>query len=96
VRKIVLLARRCSINADIFWEPTQINISKGTFGERRGDKKSNGVQHKSTRRLVYRGSVPKNLVPVEEATKAESIPTLSLSQSVTQTGRVLLLNHLGH
>jgi hypothetical protein len=28
-----------------------------------------------------------NLVPVEEATKAGSIPTLSLSQSVTQTGR---------
>jgi hypothetical protein len=36
--------------------------------------------------LFYRGSVPKNLVPVEEATKAESIPTLSLSQSVTRTG----------
>jgi hypothetical protein len=46
--------------------------------------------------LCYRGSIPKNLVPVEEATKAGSIPTLSLSQSVTQTGRVLLLNHLGH
>jgi hypothetical protein len=28
-----------------------------------------------------------NLVPVEEATKARSIPTLSLSQSVTQTSR---------
>jgi hypothetical protein len=37
--------------------------------------------------LFYRGSVSKNLVPVEEATKAGSIPTLSLSQSVTQTGR---------
>jgi hypothetical protein len=31
--------------------------------------------------------VPKNLVPVEEATKVGSIPTLSLSQTVTQTGR---------
>ena len=29
--------------------------------------------------LFYRGSVPKNLVPVEEATKAGSISTLSLS-----------------
>jgi hypothetical protein len=38
----------------------------------------------------------KYLIPVEEATKAGSIPTLSLSQSVTQIGRVLLLNHLGH
>jgi hypothetical protein len=33
--------------------------------------------------LFYRGSVPKNLVPVEEAIKAGSIPTLSLSQPVT-------------
>jgi hypothetical protein len=33
--------------------------------------------------LFYRGSVPKNLVPVEEATKAGSISTLSLSQMVT-------------
>jgi hypothetical protein len=37
-----------------------------------------------------------NLLPVEEATKAESISTLSLSQSVTYTGRVLLLNFTGH
>jgi hypothetical protein len=29
--------------------------------------------------LFYRGSVPKNLIPVEEATKAGSISTLSLS-----------------
>jgi hypothetical protein len=36
--------------------------------------------------FFYRGSVLKNLVPVEEATKAGSISTLSLSQSVTQTG----------
>jgi hypothetical protein len=33
--------------------------------------------------FFYRGSVPKNLVPVEEATKVGSIPTLSLSQTVT-------------
>jgi hypothetical protein len=33
--------------------------------------------------LFYRGSVPKNLVPVEEATKARSISTLSLFQTVT-------------
>jgi hypothetical protein len=33
--------------------------------------------------LFYRGSVPKNLVPVEEATKVGSISTLSLSQMVT-------------
>jgi hypothetical protein len=33
--------------------------------------------------LFYRGSVPKNLVPVEEATKAGSISIFSLSQMVT-------------
>jgi hypothetical protein len=33
--------------------------------------------------LFYRGSVPKNLVPVEEVTKTGSISTLSLSQIVT-------------
>jgi hypothetical protein len=33
--------------------------------------------------LFNRGSVPKNLVPVEEVTKTESISTLSLSQMVT-------------
>jgi hypothetical protein len=33
--------------------------------------------------LFYRGSVPKNLVPVEEVTKIGSIPTLFLSQTVT-------------
>jgi hypothetical protein len=33
--------------------------------------------------LFYRGSVPKNLVHVEEVTKTGSISTLSLSQTVT-------------
>jgi hypothetical protein len=37
--------------------------------------------------LFYQGSVPKNLVPVEEAIKVGSISTLPLSQSVTQTSR---------
>jgi hypothetical protein len=35
--------------------------------------------------LFYRGSVPKNLVPVEEVTKPGSISTHSLSQMVTWT-----------
>jgi hypothetical protein len=33
--------------------------------------------------LFYRGSIPKNLVPVEEVTKNGFISTLSLSQTVT-------------
>jgi hypothetical protein len=45
-----------------------------------GQNKSNDKdQNKWTRRFVSRGSVPKNLLPVEEATKAGSISTLSLS-----------------
>jgi hypothetical protein len=42
--------------------------------------KTNASEHDD---LFYRGSVLKNLVPVEEATKAGSIPTLFLSQTVT-------------
>jgi hypothetical protein len=44
----------------------------------------NTVEHGD---LFYRGLVPKNLIPVEEDRKVGSIPTLSLSQSVTQAGR---------
>jgi hypothetical protein len=33
--------------------------------------------------LFYRGSVPKNLLPVEVVTKTGSLSTLSLSQTVT-------------
>jgi hypothetical protein len=46
----------------------------------RGKMEINTREHDD---LFYRGSVPKNLVPVEEATKVGSIPTLSLSQTVT-------------
>jgi hypothetical protein len=46
--------------------------------------KINAGEHRD---LFYRGLAPKNLIPVEVATKAESIPTLSLSQLVTQTGQ---------
>jgi hypothetical protein len=56
------------------------------FGERKEVKQ---IKRRSTSEHgdLFTGSVPKNLVPVEEATTAGSIPTLSLSQSVTQTGR---------
>jgi hypothetical protein len=41
-----------------------------------------GVRHDD---LFYRGSVLANLLPIEEATKAGSISTLSLSQTVPRT-----------
>jgi hypothetical protein len=47
--------------------------------------------------LFYRGTVPKNLIPVEEATKVGSISTLSLSLSNGHLDQVsLLLNKTGH
>jgi hypothetical protein len=49
-----------------------------------GRNKSNGEdQHKWTQRFVSRDLVPKNLLPIEEATKVGSISTLPLTQSVT-------------
>jgi hypothetical protein len=63
-------------------------MSKGTFRERTGGETNQmEINTNEYGDFFYRGSVPKNLVPLEEATKAGSIPTLSLSQSVTQTGR---------
>jgi hypothetical protein len=46
--------------------------------------------------LFYRGSVPKNLIPVEEATKAVSISTLSLSLKRSLRPSEPSLNHMGH
>jgi hypothetical protein len=50
---------------------------------REGENKSNENQADEHGDLFYQGSVPKNLVPVEEVTKNESISTLSISQTVT-------------
>jgi hypothetical protein len=46
--------------------------------------------------LFYRVSVPKNLIPVEEATKAESISILSLSIKRSLRVSEPSLNHTGH
>jgi hypothetical protein len=46
--------------------------------------------------LFYQGSVPKNLVPIEEATKAGSISTLSLSLKRSLRPSSLLLKQTGH
>jgi hypothetical protein len=49
----------------------------------REENKSNGNQADEHGDLFYRGSVPKNLIPVEVVTKNGSLSTLSLSQTVT-------------
>jgi hypothetical protein len=58
------------------------NISKGTFRERKERKQIKSRSTSEHSDLFYRGSVPKNLVPVEEATKARFISTLSISHMV--------------
>jgi hypothetical protein len=46
--------------------------------------------------LFYRGSVPKNLIPVEEATKVGSISTLFLSLKRSLRPSEPSLNHTDH
>jgi hypothetical protein len=55
-------------------------MSKETFRERK-ERETNQVEINTNEHsdLFYRGLIPTNLVPVEEAIKAGSIPTLSLS-----------------
>jgi hypothetical protein len=59
VRKIVSLAKSCSIDAMTLWEQTQINVSKETLErEERGltnQAKINASEHGD---LFYRGLVP--------------------------------------
>jgi hypothetical protein len=54
-------------------------LARKLWREERGQ--TNQAKIKASRHgdLFYRGSVPKNLVPVEEATKAGSISALTLS-----------------
>jgi hypothetical protein len=46
--------------------------------------------------LFYRGSVLANLLPVEEATKAESLSTLPSLKRSLGPSELSLLNHLEH
>jgi hypothetical protein len=80
----IVLAMSCLINVDNFGSKLKPMWAIELLERGEGRNKSNGDdQHKWTRRFVSRGSVLKNLLPVEEATKVGSISTLSLSQSVT-------------
>ena len=58
-------------------------LARKLWREERGQINQTKINASEHGDLFYRGSIPKNLVPVEEATKVGSIPTLSLSQSVT-------------
>jgi hypothetical protein len=58
-------------------------LARKLYREERGQTNQTKINASEHGDLFYRGSVPKNLVPVEEATKAGSISTLSPSQTVT-------------
>jgi hypothetical protein len=58
------------------------NIIKSERERKNKSQANKEVRHKD---LFYRGSVLANLLPVEKATKAESLSTLSLSQTVPRT-----------
>ena len=58
------------------------NINESERGRENKSQANNQVRHAD---LFYRGSVLANLLPVEEATKAGSLSTLSLSQTVPRT-----------
>ena len=58
------------------------NIIESERGRENKSQANNEVRHED---LFYRGSVLSNLLPVEEATKAGSFSTLSLSQTVPPT-----------
>jgi hypothetical protein len=58
------------------------NINESERGRKNKSRVSKEVRRKD---LFYRGSVLANLLPIEEATKAGSISTLSLSQTVPRT-----------
>jgi hypothetical protein len=59
------------------------NMNESARGRKNKSQASKVVRHKD---LFYRGSVFANLLPVEEATKAGSLSTVSLSQTVPRTG----------
>jgi hypothetical protein len=64
---------------------SRVSVRSNDDSEREGAKQIAGKQRVRHVDLFYRGLVLSNLLPVEEATKAGSISTLSLSQTVPRT-----------
>jgi hypothetical protein len=64
---------------------SRVSVRDRNESERGRENKSRVSEEVRRKDLFYRGSVLANLLPVEEATKAGSISTLSLSQTVPQT-----------
>jgi hypothetical protein len=63
----------------------QAEVSVNIKSESKKEGKTNQPRNKADEHsdLFYRGSVPKNLVPIDVVRKTGSLSTLSLSQTVT-------------
>jgi hypothetical protein len=63
----------------------RVSVRNNNESERERENKSQANNEVRYADLFYRGSVLSNLLPVEEATKAGSFSTPSLSQTVPRT-----------
>jgi hypothetical protein len=70
---------------NIITTTSRVSVRNNKESEREGAKQIAGKWRVRHVDLFYRGSVLSNLLPVEEATKAGSFSTLSLSQTVPRT-----------
>jgi hypothetical protein len=89
------LATSCSNNVDDVWERTQINISKETLERGKRKKSNEKLTQVNIMICFYRGSVPKNLVPLRRPQRPGLFqPFLSLKRSLRPSEP--FLNHTGH
>jgi hypothetical protein len=70
---------------------SRVSVRNNNESEREGTKQIASEWRVWHANLFYRGSVLANLLPVEEATKAGSLSTLTLSQTVPRTEWASLL-----
>jgi hypothetical protein len=71
-------------------------LARKLYREERGQTNQARIKANRHSDLFYRGSVPKNLIPIEEATKVGSISTISLSLKRSLRPSEPSLNHTGH
>jgi hypothetical protein len=80
---LFLLPRVAQMMRMTFGSKLKSILARKLWKEERGQTNQERIKASEHGDLFYRGSVPKNLVPVEEATKVRNVSTLSLSQTVT-------------
>jgi hypothetical protein len=81
----VAQSMQVTLGANSKWSQAR-ELERERGGRERGRSKSQIVINANTWRFVLWGSVPRNPLPVEESTKDRSLSTLSLSQTIMETG----------